>query len=500
MSKPRQLIAAVDMGSSSFRMIVARVEELNKQSQIYIIDSLREPVRLGAGLNAHKQLDEASQERALNALSRFGERLRSFKPSEVRAVATNAVRVARNASEFIAKAEEALGFPIDVISGVEEARLVYCGVAHQLPIGQGKRLVVDIGGGSTEFIIGDDYEPDVMESLYIGCVSTAQQYFADGSIQPKAMKNAVMAARKEVAVLRRQMIDKGWTHAIGSSGTARALAEICVANGFTEHGISAEGLRLIREHVTAAGHLDQVTLEGLKPDRLPMMPGGLAVMSAVFEELELEHMDVTDGALRQGLLYDMLGRQHNDDMREITVAQFLHRYKIDTQHAEKVKVLAEMLFSQLLKQQPLLKRQLPMLRWAAMLHEIGLSIGHNGHHKHAAYILSNADMPGFSKREQLLLSTWVLAHNGKLGKVSEIANTAIQWAAPMCLRLAALFLRRREVEALPELRVKLLEQGVQLSVPKNWLLDHPLTQYNLETEFEQWQRIGLNLELVTRRQ
>ncbi|HEX4879850.1 MAG TPA: Ppx/GppA family phosphatase, partial [Limnobacter sp.] len=267
MSSPRQLIASVDMGSSSFRMIVARVEELNGQSQIYVVDSLREPVRLGAGLDSNKRLDEPSQARALAALQRFGERLRSFEPHQVRAVATNAVRVARNAAEFIAKAEAALGFPIDVISGVEEARLVYCGVAHQLPIGQGKRLVVDIGGGSTEFIIGEDYEPEAMESLYIGCVSTAQAYFADGSISGRAMKNAIMAARKEVAVLRRQILEMGWTHAIGSSGTARALAEICVANGFTEHGMSAEALAKIREHVVLAGHLDAITLEGLKVDR-----------------------------------------------------------------------------------------------------------------------------------------------------------------------------------------------------------------------------------------
>ena len=499
MSKPRQLIAAVDMGSSSFRMIVARVEELNGQSQIYIIDALREQVRLGAGLDASKYLDQTSQERALNALSKFGERLRSFKPGEVRAVATNAVRVARNAGEFIGKAEMALGFPIDVISGVEEARLVYCGVAHQLPVGQGRRLVVDIGGGSTEFIIGEDYEPEIMESLYIGCVSTAQQYFSDGGIGSKAMKNAIMSARKEVAVLRRQILDMGWTHAIGSSGTARALAEICVANGFTQHGISADGLQRIREHVCAAGHLDKITLEGLKVDRLPMMPGGLAVMSAVFEELEIEHMDVTDGALRQGLLYDMLGRQHNDDMREITVAQFIHRYKIDAKHANRVKELTESLFKQLTRQLPALQEQRQMLQWAAMLHEIGLSIGHNSHHKHAAYILGNADMPGFSKREQMLLSTWVLAHNGKLGKVSEIVNTAMHWAAPMCLRLATLFLRRREVEALPELKVKLLETGMQIVVPKHWLITHPLTQYSLETEVEQWQRIGLELELLTRR-
>lgn len=499
MSKPQQLIASVDMGSSSFRMIVARVDELNGQSQIYITDSLREPVRLAAGLNADKCLDEESQQRALDALARFGERLRAFKAKDVRAVATNAVRVARNSAEFIDKAEAALGFPIDVISGVEEARLVYCGVAHQLPTGQGKRLVVDIGGGSTEFIIGEDYEPAAMESLYVGCVSTAQQYFADGSISAKAMKHAVLAARSEVAVLRRDILDSGWSHAIGSSGTARALAEICVSNGFTEHGISAQGLEKIREHVVAAGHLDKITLNGLKTDRLPMMPGGLAVMSAVFEELEIEQMEVTDGALRQGLLYDMLGRQHAHDMREITVAQFLHRYKIDEKHARKVAELTDTLFGQISKKNASLLRQQLILNWAALLHEIGLSIGHNSHHKHAAYILSNADMPGFSKREQSLLSTWVLAHNGKLGKVSELANQETQWLAPMCLRLATLFLRRREIEALPDLRVKLIDQGLELSVDKSWLQTHPLTQYSLETEVEQWQKIGLTLQIKIRR-
>lgn len=476
-------------------MIVARVEELNGQSQIYITDSLREPVRLGAGLDANKNLDQPSQDRALAALHRFGERLRAFKPTEVRAVATNAVRVARNAAGFIAKAEQALGFEIDVISGVEEARLVYCGASHQLPIHQGRRLVVDIGGGSTEFIIGEDYEPLAMESLYIGCVSAAQAYFADGSISHRALKNAIFASRKEVAVLRRQLTEMGWTHAIGSSGTARALAELCVSNGFTEHGISAEGLAKIREHVCNAGHIDRITLEGMKTDRLPMMPGGLAVMSAVFEELDLDHMDVTDGALRQGLLYDMLGRQHNQDMREITVAQFVHRYKIDSVHAQKVQTLADQLFKQLCRQAPGLKGQTQLLHWAAMLHEIGLSISHNSHHKHAAYILGNADMPGFTKREQNTLATWVLAHNGKLTKVGAIAADPVQWAAAMCLRLAALFLRRREMEALPTVRITLQDGGLTLNVGKRWLAEHPLTHYSLETEVDQWARIGLALEI-----
>ena len=498
MATKHPLIASVDMGSTSFRMIVARVEELDGRSQIYIIDSLREPVRLGAGLDSNKMLDEASQQRGISALQRFGERLRSFDAAQVRAVATNAVRVARNGAEFIAKAEAALGFPIDVISGVEEARLVYCGVAHQLPLNQGKRLVVDIGGGSTEFIIGEDYNAHAMESLYIGCVSTAQAYFADGSITAKAMRSAILSARKEVAVLRRDMT-QGWTHAVGSSGTARALAEICVSNGFTEHGISADGLEKIRAHAVEVGHLDAITLQGLKNDRLPMMPGGLAVMIAVFEELGITQMEVTDGALRQGLLYDLLGREHEDDMREVTVAQFIKRYNIDPVHAQRVRELTEGLFKQLVKQLPVLKEQTTHLGWAANLNEIGLSIGHNGHHKHAAYILANADMPGFSKREQQQLATWVLAHNGKLGKVENLADTPVHWAAPMCLRLATLLLRRRDIEALPAARLTLLDKGLVLNLPQSYLKTHPLTQYGLETEVDQWARIGLDLQLQARR-
>ncbi|GLR26933.1 exopolyphosphatase [Limnobacter litoralis] len=492
-----QFIASVDMGSSSFRMIVARVEEINGQPQIYIIDSLREPVRLGAGLSASKLLDEDSQQRAIETLKRFGERIRSFDSDRVRAVATNAVRVARNGPEFIARAEQALGFDIDIIAGVEEARLVYCGAAHQLPLGQGRRLVVDIGGGSTEFIIGEDYEPIAMESLYIGCVSTAQVHFKDSTITAKSMKNAILSARKEITVLRRQLADMGWTHVIGSSGTARALAEICVSNGFTEHGISASALEAIRKHVIEAGNLQNITLQGLKTDRLPMMPGGLAIMCAVFEELGIEQMEVTEGALRQGILYDLLGRTASHDMRELTVAQFANRYSIDPEHAKRVQILSEQFFQQLMNNGPDLSHQLHLLRWAATLHEIGLSISHNGHHKHAAYILGNADMPGFTSKEQSQLATWVLAHNGKLNKVSGIANDPREWIAPLSLRLACLFLRRRDMDVLPDIKLKLQENGVKLSLPKPWLQAHPLTQYGLETEADQWKKIGLNLAIQT---
>lgn len=287
-------------------MIVAQVSTREDHPHIDVIDNLREPVRLGAGLDEHNNLSEQTQTQAILALQRFAQRLRAFAPHSVRAVATNAVRVARNGPAFIEKAQTALGFPIEVISGLEEARLVYCGVAHQRPVGEGPRLVVDIGGGSTEFIVGQDHTPLCLESLPIGCLSTAHAWFSDGHITTQAMHNAIAAARNTIRTLRPRLREAGWTHAVGSSGTARALAEICTHNGLTEHGISAQALSTIKAHVVNAGHLDAITLRGLKGDRLPMMPSGLALMCAVFEELHIQHMEVTDGALRQGLLYDML--------------------------------------------------------------------------------------------------------------------------------------------------------------------------------------------------
>lgn len=493
------LIAAVDMGSSSFRMIVARVEYPLGQPQIHIIDSLREPLRLGAGLNEDKTLSKEAQQRALEALGRFAERLRSFHPDQVRAVATNAVRVARNGAEFIEKAQDVLGFEIDVISGIEEARLVYTGVAHQLPLGQGRRLVVDIGGGSTEFVLGQDYEPLAMESLYIGCVTMAQKYFGDGSITSKAMKSAIMEARREIVVLRRQLTEIGWTHVVGSSGTSRTLSEICVANGYCEHGLTADAVERLKSELLAAGHIDRVKLEAVRSDRKANLAGGLAVMAAVFEELELEELEVSEGALRQGILYDLIGRTENQDMREITVAQFVSRYKIDVVHAHKVKALTEILFESACASAKLPNKnillQVPLLGWTALLHEVGLSISHNGHHKHSAYILGKSDMPGFSKKEQAQMADWVLAHNGKLTKVAYLASEPQYWLAPMCLRLATLFLRRREIEALPQIELKLLPNGLSLSLPDQWLEDHPLTQYSLEIEVDQWEKVGLKLDL-----
>lgn len=496
MANNKKTVAGVDLGSSSFRMVICRVEEIDGHKQIYVIDSLREPVRLGAGLKADKTLDADSQLRAVNALMRFGERLRSFSTEEVRAVATNAVRVARNANVFLQKAEEALGFPIEVIAGQEEARLVYCGVSHLLPTGQGRRLVVDIGGGSTEFIIGDDYEPLSMESLYLGCVSWTQKYFPNGDVSNKSMKEAILAARKEVTVLRRDFFELGWSHAVGSSGTARAIAELHRANGLDPHGITRDGLQILKDEVIKSGNVHKCALAGLKPDRIGVMAGGLAVMCAVFEELELKQMTVTDGGLRQGVLYDMLGRNTAADMREITVGRFKERYQIDRTHAQRVKALALHLQAQIPDRygaEADLARQ--RLGWAADLHEIGLTVSHNGYHKHSAYMLRNSDMPGFSRPEQNILADIVLGQNGKLAKLNDLITRPSEWLDVLCLRLATLFLRRRVADTEPDMQLKVKGNHITLSVDKQWINEHPLTEYALDIEAQEWNKSGWGFAL-----
>src|SRR5688500_3112278 len=333
-------LAAVDLGSNSFHLQVARVVA----DQLYPLDALREPIRLGAGLTRDKRLDEGSQERALECLKRFGERLRGFDPHAVRAVGTNTLRVAKNAPAFLKHAQTALGFPIEVVAGREEARLIYLGVSHSMPASKDKRLVVDIGGGSTEFIIGRGFKPLKLESIYMGCVSYSLKYFPDGRITKAAMKQAELAARIELQTIIAEFAKGKWQHAVGSSGSARALAEILHMNGYAEGGITAEGLDRLRSAMIKAGDLGRLGLEGLRTDRIPVLPGGLAIMSAALSELGIESMTVAAGSMRQGILYDMLGRFQHNDMRDVTVSQFMQRYHVDSKQARRVANLALVLY------------------------------------------------------------------------------------------------------------------------------------------------------------
>ena len=484
-------LAAVDLGSNSFHLQIGRVVD----DQIYLLDGLRDPVQLGAGFTRDRRIDRTTQLRALDALGRFSERLRGFPKGAVRAVGTNALRVARNAEQFLAEAEQVLGFPVEVVFGKEEARLIYLGVAHSLAPSTEGRLVVDVGGGSTEFIIGTGLRPELMESLSMGCVSFSLKYFPQGNLDKQCFNRAELAAANEIERLVEPFRREGWSQAVASSGTARTVASILAGMGWCERGISVDGLVRLRSHMIKAGEIGALRLPEIREDRLRVLAGGAAILNAVFSELRLETMDVSDSALRQGVLYDLLGRVQHHDPRETTVSHFQRRYHVDAAQSARVSAMAESLHSQITTNPP--EDDLLVLRWAAALHEIGISISHAGYHKHSAYVLSQADMPGFSQHEQARLSRIVLAHRGKLGKreLEGLPVRSADWSLIFSMRIAALFCRSRNDIRFPKLRANATELGFVLVMPAGWLEEHPMTQAALDEEAEEWSGLGMKLEL-----
>src|SRR5690606_23510323 len=480
------LLAAVDLGSNSFRLSVGRVVLLDGSAQIYAIDRLKEHVRLAAGLDANNVLDEDAIQRAITSLKRFGERIEGFHPNRVRAVATNTLRIAANAQEVLVRQEEALGFPIEIISGQEEARLIFTGITHELPPSPYRRLMIDIGGGSTEVIIGQEFRPLHMASLFMGCVSYTQRYFPDGRITEERMQQAIMAARREVETIARAYKKTGWQEAYGSSGTAKGLIAVLAETGMSKKGITRDGLEKLKAKLVRDGKVDFDTLPGLKPDRALVLAGGLAIMLAAFLELKIKVMLPGEGALRMGVLYDLLGRDSQHDKRDETVRQFMRRYHIDTRQAERVKRVAIALFEQLgLPEDSETEELYRIVRWVADLHEVGLSIAHANYDKHTAYVLGNADMPGFSNYDQAQLSAFALGHQGKLPKRMP-EDSRNRRLALFCLRLAVLLCRRRE--DMPEIPVSLSVQAQNIVVraSEQWLKARPLTAYSLEGERSEW--------------
>ena len=489
-------LGAVDLGSNSFHLAIARVVD----DQLYPLDSLKETVRLASGITTDKQLDSLAQDRAIAALKRFSERLAGMPRESVRIVGTNALRVAKNAAPFIRKAEEALGFPIEIIPGREEARLIYLGVVHSLPMAAHNRLVVDIGGGSTEFIVGNKLRPKVMDSLYMGCVSFTHRYFPDARIDKKALRQAELAAREQVQTLYTRFEKAGWKEAVGSSGTARSIAEVLARNGQADGRITAAGLQWLREQLLEAGDFRKLAALGVREDRVPVVAGGVAIMLGVFAELKLIEMTVAEGALRQGVLWDLLGRVHHRDIREVTIEQFARRYHVDGVQAQRVKALASGLMRGIASNNPSLESVASFLDWGARLHEIGISIAQGAYHKHSAYILANADMPGFSRQEQGYLSNLVLAQRGKLSKMREAFEDDPKLAAlAFCLRTAVIFFRSRRTLKPPRLAVSRGSgsRAFRLDIDAAWLAENTLVAVALEKEKDEWASCGYELEVVT---
>lgn len=485
--KTYDTLAAVDLGSNSFRLEVARVTG----DQLYPLDSLKETVRLAGGLGEDKRLDEATQERALACLQRFGERLRGLSPEAVRCIGTSTLRIARNADAFISRAETALGHPIEIVAGREEARLIYLGVAHSLSLSSDRRLVVDVGGGSTEFIVGQGLKPLECESLHMGCINFSTRFFADGVIDKSALKAAETAARVEVERIAKGFSRSNWQQAVGSSGTARALREILEQNGWSPRGITAEGLAQLRAQFIRAGRTDALELAGLTRDRRAVIAGGFAIMAGIFAELGIRHMDVAETAMREGILYDLLGRFHKHDMREATVGEFMRRYHIDTLQAKRVRHVAMTLMAAAGGAD---ENDVRFLDWAARLHEIGLMVSHGGYHRHSGYILEHADMPGFSRTDQARLALLARAQRGALTKLPAFSSGTMPDSERLLvwlLRQAVILCRSRAEASLPEVKVDVSSRRFRLILPEGWLESRPLTQRALEDEAAYWQSAGI---------
>ncbi|HHO58760.1 MAG TPA: Ppx/GppA family phosphatase [Thiotrichales bacterium] len=475
-------------------MIVARLEETGTLS---IIDRLRESVRLGGGLTKKGKLKKAAQQRAFRCLETFSQRVRDLPDSAVRIAGTNTLRVATNAREFVQQAEAILQHPIEIIAGREEARLIYLGVAHGLAAGEGKRLVVDIGGGSTEFIIGQGMNPLRRESLFTGCVSASKKFFGDG-ISKQAMQAAQIDASLTLLPQAARFRAGKWDEAIGCAGTIRAIRNILHEEGWCNSGIEREALYKLRKVVIKAGHEDKLELKGLSESRRPVLAGGLSVLIAVFNTLEIDHMKVSDQSMREGLLYDLVGRINHQDVRDATVETIMLRWAVDTEQAERVTTTVEQLCRQACPQWGIDDEPFQYLvRWAARLHEIGLAVSHSHYHKHGAYLLSNADMQGFSRQEQALLANLVMNHRGKFraGEFDQLMKPFVKPGKQLCilLRLAVLIHRGRSDATTPEIKLKVNKKHVHLGFPPGWLDDHSLTLADLGKEVAYLRKAGYKL-------
>ena len=488
--------AAIDLGSNSFHLLVARQEK----RALTVIDREREMVRLSAGLDKKNLITDKANERALDCLARFGERLRGLNPDNVRVVGTNALRKAKNSRQFIASAEKALGFSIEIISGVEEARLVYLGAAQTLQGDRGRRLVVDIGGGSTEIIVGDKSEPVFLESLYVGCVSSSERFFPDGEYDQARMRRAILRAELQLEPYIATLKSLAARDVIGTSGTARAIENVLRENGWSETGISRDGLDKLVNKIIKAGKLEKLKINGLSEERRPVFAGGVAVMMAIFYSLDFELMRISDGSLREGVLQDLIGRVLYEDRRAVTVLDVMKRHHIDVEQGERVRQTTLMLFDQV-RQQGLLKRERRLLGWAAQLHEIGLLIAHNQYHKHGSYMLENMDLPGFSRQEQGAVSIMVRLHRRKyqpeLIEDSVYVRSEALSLMTRLLRLAVLLNRGRGPIELPPLQLELNDaQDMSLEIPEPWRENHPLTDAYLDQEAEMIATAGYELRII----
>ncbi len=489
--------AALDLGSNSFHLLIAGFDG----HQLRTIDRHKDSVRFGAGLDDNNCLSRAVLETAMASLARMAERLRPIPRDHIRVVGTNTLRAAANGPDFLERAESVLGVPVHIISGTEEARLIYQGVASDMALPpRQRRLIIDIGGGSTEMVIGRQ-QAEVMESEQLGCVSYSRAFFPGGAISRQGFKAALKSARRDLSPYI-TALRGNWQQAVGTSGTIRSIGRMLTQLGITDHDqVTAAGLRELSDRLLTVSNINKLSIPGLGTERKPVFPGGLVILRALFEELDIAEMQVSDYALREGIILDLVGRLHHRDRRSETVDHLMRQYGCDTGQARRVAGLAERWLPGIADHIGTPRAEAEdLLYWAACLHELGLAVAHGGYHKHGAYILANADMPGFSRQEQARLSFLVLNHRRKPKAPSGAYGVKPDWLLVSLFRLACIFHRRRQSEPVPE-TIRLTagdKKSLRLTLPAGWLDDNPLTAADLEDERSLMGHQGVLLTLVPR--
>lgn len=486
-----QEFAAVDLGSNSFHLVIARVVD----GAMQIIGRLKQRVHLADGLDSNNMLSEEAMERGLACLSLFAERLQGFDPSSVCIVGTHTLRQALNAPEFLKRAEKVIPYPIEIIAGNEEARLIFMGVEHTQPE-KGRKLVIDIGGGSTELVIGEDFEPKLVESRRMGCVSFAQLYFAGGTINAENFQRARVAATQKLETLAWQFRIQGWDVALGASGSIKAAHEVLLALGEKDGIITPERLKKLVTEVVKFKNFDELSLPGLSDERKAVFVPGLAILCGVFDALAINELRLSDGALREGVLYEMEGRFRHQDIRSRTAQSLANQYNIDREQARRVLETTMHMYDQWQAQNPkLINPQLAaLLKWAAMLHEVGLNINHSGMHRHSAYILQNSDLPGYNQEQQLMMATLVRYHR-KAIKLDDLPRFTLfkkKHYLPLIqlLRLGVLLNNQRQATTTPPtLRLTTDDNHWTLSFPHDWFSQNALVLFDLEREQEYWEAV-----------
>lgn len=485
--------AAVDLGSNSFHMVVVHVVN----GSVQIIGKVKQKVRLAAGLDEDMALDEVSMERGWQCLQTFSERLQDIPPSNIKVVATATLRLATNAHVFINRAEEILKHKLDVISGEEEARQIYLGVAYT-SANQGNTLVIDIGGASTEIIIGNDMQPIHLKSLDMGCVTFMERYFPGGSITQENFNAAKLAANALLDDVADTFLCFDWHNCLGASGTPQAITEILVAQGISD-AIRLDYLNNLEKQCIECGNIDALNIVGLEDNRKAIFPSGMAILISLFEKLNIKEMNISGGALREGLIYGMLDNLQENDRRSQTLNQASARYHIDKSHADAVRGLAINLCHQLCSQQNICHLDTEaVLGAAASLHEIGLHIEYKKYHEHGAYILSHIDLPGFTRLQRAAIRDLVAQHrmkiaNGVFANYHDDVKPMLEGLLRI-LRIAVVLCLRRQNKHIPEVRLLVSESQWTLEFPEGWLKSHPLI--NAEMANEVWLQHRAGWELI----